>query len=221
VRGGERATGIEYWQWSVREAVKDEDGKPVLDDDGKERYQTYRLDRPRVFYAKVFNAEQIDGLAPWIAPAPSFDPLERAEAIVAGAGVPVLHDQHDRAFYRPMTDEIHLPPMAAFKGAAEYYETALHELGHATGHESRLDRFFGPFGSEGYAREGDYTGHDPTPLPQVDHRRSHPDDPQDRRLRQSGNGSGHCGPGKGDARARQAARQAHPGQRGNPGIPNH
>ncbi len=153
VRGGERASGIEYWQWSVREAVKDEDGKPVLDDDGKERYQTYRLERPRVFYAKVFNAEQIDGLAPWIAPAPSFDPLERAEAIVGGAGVPVFHDQHDRAFYRPMTDDIHLPPLAAFKGRAEYYETVLHELGHATGHASRLDRFFGPFGSEGYARE--------------------------------------------------------------------
>jgi len=153
VRKGERATGIEYWQWSVSEPLKDDNGNPVLDADGKQTYRTARLDRPRVFYAKVFNAEQIDGLAPWIVPAPSFDPLERAEAIVAGAGVPVLHDQHDRAFYRPMTDEIHLPPLAAFKGRAEYYETALHELGHATGHGSRLDRFFGPFGSEGYARE--------------------------------------------------------------------
>jgi antirestriction protein ArdC/phage/plasmid primase-like uncharacterized protein len=153
VRKGEKATGIEYWQWSVSESLKDENGNPVLDGDGKQRYQTYRLERPRVFYAKVFNAEQIDGMAPWIAPAPAFNPLERAEAIVAGAGVPVLHDQHDRAFYRPMSDEIHLPPRAAFKGAAEYYETALHELGHATGHQSRLNRFFGPFGSEGYARE--------------------------------------------------------------------
>jgi antirestriction protein ArdC/phage/plasmid primase-like uncharacterized protein len=153
VRKGERATGIEYWQWSVREPLKDENGQPVLDGDGKQQYKSYRLERPRVFYAKVFNAEQIDGLEPWIAPAPAFDPLERAEAIVAGAGVPVLHDQHDRAFYRPMSDEIHLPPLAAFKGRAEYYETVLHELGHATGHGSRLDRFFGPFGSEGYARE--------------------------------------------------------------------
>lgn len=153
VRKGEKSATIEYWQWSVREPLKDERGEPVLDGDGKPQYQTYRLDRPRVFYAKVFNAEQIDGLEPWIAPAPTFDPLERAEAIVAGAGVPVLHDQHDRAFYRPMSDQIHLPPLAAFKGRAEYYETVLHELGHATGHGSRLDRFFGPFGSEGYARE--------------------------------------------------------------------
>ena len=114
VRKGEKAATIEYWQWSVREPLKDERGEPLLDDEGKQRYQTFRLERPRVFYAKVFNAEQIDGLAPWIAPATSFDPLERAEAIIAGAGVPVLHDQHDRAFYRPTSDDIHLPPRAAF-----------------------------------------------------------------------------------------------------------
>ncbi len=52
-----------------------------------------------------------------------------------------------------MSDDIHLPDRAAFKDQAGYYETVLHELGHATGHETRLNRFFGPFGSEGYARE--------------------------------------------------------------------
>ena len=153
VRKGSRATTIEYWQWSERTAMKDQDGKPVLDAEGNPRYREASLDRPRVFYAKVFNASQIDDLAPWIAPAPSFDPIERAEAIVASSGVPVFHDQQDRAFYRPMTDEIHLNPRSDFKSAAAYYETVLHELGHATGHESRLDRFFGPHGAEEYARE--------------------------------------------------------------------
>ena len=153
VRKGERSTTIEYWQWTAREPLKDGNGQPVLDDEGNPQYQTVRLARPRVFFAKVFNAEQIDGLEPWIAPAPAFDLLERAEAIIAGAGVPVFHDQGDRAFYRPMSDDIHLPDRAAFKDQAGYYETLLHELGHATGHETRLNRFFGPFGSEGYARE--------------------------------------------------------------------
>ncbi|CDK99661.1 DNA primase traC [Magnetospirillum gryphiswaldense MSR-1 v2] len=153
VRKGEKSTTIEYWQWTDRTAVKDADGKAVLDAEGQQQYETVRLDRPKVFLAKVFNAEQIDGLAPYVAPAPAFDPIKRAEAIIEGAGIPVLHDQHDRAFYRPSTDKIHLPPMAMFHNAASYYDTALHELGHATGHPSRLNREFGPFGSEVYARE--------------------------------------------------------------------
>ncbi|MBC7953615.1 MAG: DUF1738 domain-containing protein [Rhodospirillaceae bacterium] len=153
VRKGEKSATIEYWQWTTREPMVDGAGKPVLSAEGKQQTQEVRLDRPRVFYAKVFNAEQIDGLAPWVAPAPSFDPIKRAEAILAGAGIPVLHDQADRAFYQPATDKIHLPPTSAFPNAPAYYETALHELGHATGHPTRLSRAFGPFGSEGYARE--------------------------------------------------------------------
>lgn len=155
VRKGEKSTTIEYWQWTERTAVKDSEGKPVLDAEGREQYETVRLERPKVFYAKVFNAEQIDGLQPWKAPAPVAIPqlLERAETMIAGAGVPVLHDQNDRAFYRPSTDKIHLPPVASFKNQVAYYETVLHELGHATGHQNRLNREFGPFGGEVYARE--------------------------------------------------------------------
>jgi len=155
VRKGEKATTIEYWQWTERQALTDADGKPVLDGDGQQRTQTVRLERPRVFYAKVFNAEQIEGLAPFVpSPAPA-EPVivARAETMIASAGVPVLHDQADRAFYALGRDEIHLPARAAFTSSAAYYETALHELGHATGHPGRLNRQFGPFGSQGYARE--------------------------------------------------------------------
>ena len=155
VRKGEKSTTIEYWQWTDRRPMTDAEGKPVLDGDGKTQYQTVRLDRPKVFYAKVFNAEQIDGLAPFVPPpAPELPRrIEQAEAMIASAGVPVHHDQGDRAYYSPARDEIHLPPMASFHNSQSYYETALHELGHATGHASRLNRSFGPFGSEGYARE--------------------------------------------------------------------
>ncbi|SET69885.1 putative DNA primase/helicase, partial [Nitrosomonas marina] len=41
-----------------------------------------------------------------------------------------------------------------FETPDRYYATALHELGHWTGHETRLNRDLAhPFGSEGYARE--------------------------------------------------------------------
>src|SRR3546814_10429300 len=59
----------------------------------------------------------------------------------------------DRAFYDPVRDNIHMPEPQLFKSDYEYAATALHELGHATGHKSRMDRQFGPFGSEIYARE--------------------------------------------------------------------
>ncbi|MDG4720717.1 zincin-like metallopeptidase domain-containing protein [Thalassospira aquimaris] len=153
VRKGEKGTMIEYWKWSEREKVLDDNGKPVLDDKGVAKTRDVRLDRPRVFHAVVFNAEQIDGLVPYIAPEPTFSPVERAEQILKQGNVPIFHDQNDRAFYRSSTDEIHMPHQAAFKGQYEYYATALHELGHATGHSTRMAREFGPFGSEVYAKE--------------------------------------------------------------------
>lgn len=153
VRKGEKSTTIEYWQWADRQAMTDAEGKPVLDADGQLRHQTVKLERPRVFYAKVFNAEQIDGLAPLVPQTPSFDPVLRADALIAGSGIPVYHDQNDRAFYSPSKDEIHLPAKSAFTSQAAYYEVSLHELGHSTGHQTRLNRSFGPRGSEGYARE--------------------------------------------------------------------
>lgn len=59
-----------------------------------------------------------------------------------------------RAFYRTDTDEVHLPERADFKSTQEFYSTALHEIGHSTGHESRLNRdLSGRFGSEDYAME--------------------------------------------------------------------
>ena len=153
VREGEKGTMIEYWKWSEREKVLDDNGKPVLDDKGLAKTRDVRLDRPRVFHAVVFNADQIDGLAPYIAPEPTFSPVERAEQILKQGNVSIFHDQNDRAFYRSSSDQIHMPHQAAFKGQYEYYATALHELGHATGHGSRMAREFGPFGSEVYAKE--------------------------------------------------------------------
>jgi len=70
------------------------------------------------------------------------------------SGVEIRHDQADRAFYRPATDRIHLPPRSSFKTADTFLATALHELAHASGHPSRLDRDLAhPFGSVGYAKE--------------------------------------------------------------------
>lgn len=60
----------------------------------------------------------------------------------------------DRAYYQPATDDIHLPPRAAFAAGSGYYNVALHELTHWSGHASRCQReLTGRFGDGGYAAE--------------------------------------------------------------------
>ena len=69
----------------------------------------------------------------------------------------------DQAFYSPSTDSIVLPMKEQFKlgktpeevyhDGMEYYSTALHEMAHSTGHESRLGRKFGAQGTDNYAHE--------------------------------------------------------------------
>lgn len=156
VRKGEKSTTVQFWKFTEERTKLDEKtGKPLLDKDGKKQKETVKLERPRVFYASVFNAEQIDNMpAPEVRKEQQWNPVERAEKILAASGAVIKHSQHDNAFYRPITDEIHLPKKEAFDSADKYYATALHELGHWTGHSSRLDRpMSNPFGSEGYAKE--------------------------------------------------------------------
>jgi putative DNA primase/helicase len=154
VRRSEKGTFVQHWKFRDRVPVKDERGKPVLDGEGNRVYRSAELDKPKVFSAVVFNAEQIEGLPPLQVKAPEWDPHARAEALLEASGADIRHDQADRAFYRPSTDRIHLPPRDSFASADLYYATALHELGHHSGHPSRLGRDLAhPFGSEGYAKE--------------------------------------------------------------------
>lgn len=102
----------------------------------------------------VFNIEQCDGLKGQ-APAPDA-PIARPEPHAADAALSLARILHggDRAFYSPTYDQIQMPERAQFVDTANYYATALHELGHWTGHTSRLSREYGKrFGDEAYARE--------------------------------------------------------------------
>lgn len=156
VRKGEKGTAVQYWKFEDRVPAKDAQGKPIKDGEGKPVMVTTKLERPRVFTATVFNASQIDGLPAAVdRPQPSaWEREQRAEAIMTNSGADVRHQAGDRAYYSPATDHVVLPERGQFPDSADYYGTALHELGHWTGHKSRLDRDLAhPFGSEGYARE--------------------------------------------------------------------
>lgn len=104
----------------------------------------------------VFNGSDVEGLAPYNKK--ELKPVEwrheQCEKLIAGAGVPVHHVEGNRAFYRPSTDEITVPLKEQFVSEGSYYATVLHELGHSTGHPSRLNRDMrGKFGSQDYAKE--------------------------------------------------------------------
>jgi len=154
VRKGEKGTLIQYWKFSEEHIQKDEHGNPVLNEEGKPIKITAKLERPQMFYATVFNASQIEGMPPIVHKEQEWSSLEKAESMLAESGATIVHYEMDRAFYRMTSDEIHLPLKSQFDDGARYYATALHELGHWTGHESRLNRDLGhPFGSVGYAKE--------------------------------------------------------------------
>lgn len=111
----------------------------------------------------VFNAEQIEGdvpsLSDWLGLGDrEWDANEVAEQTVQRlrdtTGLGWVTGPH--AAYEPARDRVIMPPESSFPTATNYYSTALHEVGHATMHPSRLDRKVGletVRGSEEYARE--------------------------------------------------------------------
>ena len=154
VRKGEKGTGIQYWKFTEEQFKKDDQGKAIRDHEGNSVKVTIKLERPRVFYATVFNAEQIDGMPALEKKVQTWDAIERAEALLAASGAVIHYNMGGRAYYRPSSDTIHLPVKGQFQSAAKFYATALHELGHWSGAASRLNRDLShPFGSEGYAKE--------------------------------------------------------------------
>jgi antirestriction protein ArdC len=166
-RGGYRA---QYWL-TFRQA-QNAGGQVRKGEHGTSLIQARRLEanddddgvRPRrggLFLRRftVFNVEQCDGfdarVTPHVEPdrLPDGDIHEAVNDIHAASGVETALGAAE-AFYSPWDDRIHLPSRNWFDDPVDRERIFLHELIHATGHASRLDRdLTNPFGSPGYARE--------------------------------------------------------------------
>ena len=161
VRRGERGCAILFWQFEARRLARDRDGRPVLDEKGNPVYEKHTLRSPRVYTYTVFNADQCNGLPARTQrrSAETWDRHEEAEQVFRKAGAVVEHSGDNRAFYDLQRDRIILPYREQFPSAPTYYQTALHELGHWTGHPDRLNRetltkgLEHGFASRMYARE--------------------------------------------------------------------
>ena len=62
------------------------------------------------------------------------------DAFFAATGADIRTSDEPQAYYNPVADFIHMPPIATFHNAAGFYATLAHEATHWTGHKSRLDR---------------------------------------------------------------------------------
>ena len=158
VRKGESSTLACFYKPMKREIV-DDAGEPVLDEEGNPKERSFAILRG----FNLFNIDQCDGLpeeitAPPVPTAEGFQSVDALDDFIGGCGIKVVHSQ-DRggAAYYPKQDRVLLPAKERFHDAQGYYSVALHELTHATGHESRLARpgitDFNGFGTPEYAFE--------------------------------------------------------------------
>ena len=145
VRKGEHGTKV-YFVKQLQ--VKDGDG---------EEAETRLVPMLREYI--VFNVDQCDGLPDRILagkPMRVRNPDTRdalADDFLRSTGADIREGQGE-AYYVHSHDFISMPAFAAFKGAAHFYGTAFHELGHWTGHKSRIDRDLRHrFGERAYAAE--------------------------------------------------------------------
>ncbi len=159
VKKGEKSAPVIFFEFYDRKTKKAFDNRTVKDMTEEEKTAYLKENVYAVMkYSSVFNAEQCHNFPERKEIAMSEE--ERAnqnakiETIIANSAAPVRYDGGSRAYYSPGTDSIHLPVIAAFDTMQDYYATALHEIAHSTGHESRLNRdLAGGFGSESYAKE--------------------------------------------------------------------
>jgi antirestriction protein ArdC len=147
VRKGERGTTVVY---ADRFVPSDEKRRAA--ETGEEAQAIPFLKR-----FTVFNADQCDGLPSGIATAAPPPPpclIEpTVEALIKASGIN-FRIGGDRAFYAPAEDLVQVPPPQAYFVLINWHRTVLHELGHATGHRSRLNRdLSGSYGTKKYAFE--------------------------------------------------------------------
>ncbi len=148
VKKGEHSTMVVFWkQYTFQDK----------DDSGEVSETTIPLLR----YYRIFNVEQCEGIDEKKIPVsevnPNFHPIEACESTILGMpNKPTIEHREARAYYRPLTDSVNMPQKETFVNEEFYYSVFFHELGHSTGHKSRLARKDfdeGCFGTETYSKE--------------------------------------------------------------------
>ena len=141
VKKGERGELVVFWKFMAK-ASASEEGETEADE--SPRSSQYALAKAYT----VFNARQCKLPEEWTAKAEIQEPEQTAaqkitacdEIITTMQHRPALEHGGGRAFYRQSVDRVTMPKPETFINPEHYYSTLFHELTHATGHPSRLDR---------------------------------------------------------------------------------
>ena len=164
IKKGAKGVHIEFWQYAkpIME-VNPETGKKeqvyVIDEETGKKVPAYaELEHPIVKSYVVFNAEQMEGIAPEKITRMSHEETNEAmENMIKNSEAPLIFDQISTNYYEPSSDTIHVIPKEHFKTSDAFYATVSHEIAHSTGSEKRLNRVTlttpSSFGSEIYAKE--------------------------------------------------------------------
>lgn len=147
VRKGERGTMVVY-------------ADRFVPDDERRRARDMGEEAQAIPFLKrftIFSTDQCEGLPQDLGTAPPPVPegsiLPQVEALIRASGAD-LRLGGDQAFYSPDLDYVQVPRPEAYFEPINWHRTALHELGHWTGHGSRLARdLSGRFGTKKYAQE--------------------------------------------------------------------
>ncbi len=145
VKKGEKSHIVVLWKWIKKEAPED-----AIDDEP--------ITFPILRYYSVFNVDQCEGIEVPVLEARQINPNEEAEKVIAEyEDGPEITFGGSGAWYAPKKDVVNVPVQKSFVDDDAYYATLFHELGHSTGHESRLNRKgimdTIRFGSEDYSQE--------------------------------------------------------------------
>jgi antirestriction protein ArdC len=158
VREGAKGTMIEFPKTSDIQAIRTAEGERIKKD-GVTQTKTVEFDKPQQGRAFLFNAEQMKDMLPLQeflakqAEGQTLSPVERAEKMIEDSKAVIINGGQE-AYYDKQRDAIFLPEKETFENETKYYQAAIHQLAHWSGHESRLNRpMEGKFGSLDYARE--------------------------------------------------------------------
>ena len=142
IKKGAKAEQVLYFKLTF----KDENGKVLSQETASQYKKAGRVVKVLRFlkYYNVFNIADVEGIFFSIPEVELKDneQIEKCDQLVMNMPHPPKFEttNTDRAFYAPLSDLINMPSIQQFENSAEYYSTLFHEMIHATGHESRLNR---------------------------------------------------------------------------------